>query len=56
MRIDIVEIWFGIATGYISSIFDIVISPWHDNGRVLTFHVFINDNLTGTKRSLKVDS
>ena len=27
MCIDIVEIWFGIAFGYITSIFDIVISP-----------------------------
>ena len=34
MCIDIVEIWFGIAFGYISSIFDRVISPWHDKGGV----------------------
>ena len=27
MYIDIVEIWIGIATGYISSVFDRVISP-----------------------------
>ena len=29
MRIDIVEIWFGIANGQISSIFDRVICPRH---------------------------
>ena len=27
--------------GYISSTFDRVISPWHDNGGVLSFHIFI---------------
>ena len=35
-------LWFGITVGYISSIFDkIVIPPWHDKGRVLSFHIFI---------------
>ena len=43
MCIDIVEIWFWIAIGYISSIFDRVISPWHDNGGVLSFHVLLDD-------------
>ena len=33
--IDIKEVWFGIANGQISSIFDRVIYPGHDNGRVL---------------------
>ena len=42
MCFDIVKIWFGIAIGYISSTFDRVISPWHDIGRVLSFHVFIS--------------
>ena len=42
MCIDIVEIWFGIAIGYISSVFDRVISPGHDNGGVLLFHVFMH--------------
>ena len=36
--IDIVEICIGIAQWQISSIFDRVICPWHDNGRVLSFH------------------
>ena len=40
MCIDIVEVWFGIANGQISSIFDRVICP-HDNDEVLSFHVFI---------------
>ena len=35
MCIDIVEIWFGIVNGQISSNFDGVICPRHDNGRVL---------------------
>ena len=35
MCIDTVEIWFGIAYGQILSVFDIVISPPHDNARVL---------------------
>ena len=35
MCIDIVEIWFGIANGQISSMFDRVICPGHDNGWVL---------------------
>ena len=30
--IDIKEIWFGIANGQISSIFDRVTCPRHDNG------------------------
>ena len=33
--IDIVEIWFGIANGQISSNFDIVICPRHNNDGVL---------------------
>ena len=33
--IDIKEIWFGIATGEISSMFNKVICPQHDNGGVL---------------------
>ena len=41
MCIYIVEIWFGIANGQISSVFDRVICPWHDNGGVLLFHIFI---------------
>ena len=39
--IDIKEIWFGIANGQISSVFDRVTCPRHDNGGVLSFHVFI---------------
>ena len=39
--IDMKEIWFGIANGQISSIFDRVICPQHDNGGVLYFNVFI---------------
>ena len=38
MCIDIVEIWFGIDNGQISTIFS---CPWHDNGGLLSFHVFI---------------
>ena len=38
--IDIKEIWFGIANGQISSIFDRVICPRHDNGGVLSFYCF----------------
>ena len=41
MCIDIVEIWFGIANGQITSTFDRVICLPHDNGRVLSFHVFV---------------
>ena len=33
--IDIKEIWFRIANGQISSMFDRVICPGHDNGGVL---------------------
>ena len=33
--IDMKEIWCGIAHGQISSMFDRVICPQHDNGRVL---------------------
>ena len=46
MRIDIVEIWFGIAYGQISSIFDRIICPRHDNGWILSFHVFIYKDAT----------
>ena len=35
MCIDIVEIWFGIANGHISSIFDGVICPRH-------VHIFVS--------------
>ena len=35
MCIDIVEIWFGIANGQISSNFYGVTCPGHDNGGVL---------------------
>ena len=38
MCIDTVEIWF-----WITSNFDRIISQWHDNGRVLSFHSFIFD-------------
>ena len=37
--IDIVEIWFGIANGQISSICDRGTCPRHDNGGVLSFLV-----------------
>ena len=39
MCIDIVEVCFGIAHWQISSVFDTVICPRHDNGRVLSFRV-----------------
>ena len=39
MCIDIVEIWFGIVSR-ILSVFDRVICPQQDNGRVLLFHVY----------------
>ena len=38
---DIVEVSFEIANGQILSIFDIGICPSHDNGGVLSFHMFI---------------
>ena len=41
MCIDFVEICFGIAIGYIPLMFDRVISLWHYNSGVLSFHVFI---------------
>ena len=41
MCIDVVEIWFVIAIGYISLFFGRIISPSHNNGRVISFHVFI---------------
>ena len=37
LGIDIKEIWFGIASAQILSIFDRVICPQHDNGRALLF-------------------
>ena len=43
MRIDIMEICFGIANGQISWIFDRVICPWNDSSGVLPFYVFISD-------------
>ena len=39
--IDMKEIWFWIAYGQISSMFDRVICPRQDNGGVLYFTVFI---------------
>ena len=42
MCIDIVESCLGIAHGQISSIFDRIICPRHDNGGVLSFHVLFN--------------
>ena len=39
--IDSVEIWIGIANGQISPNFDRVICPSHDDGGILSFHVFI---------------
>ena len=41
MCIDIVEIWFEITKRQILSILVRVICPRHDNGGVLSFHVFI---------------
>ena len=38
---DIQEIWFGIANGQNSSVFNRVICPQHINGRILKFNVFI---------------
>ena len=40
--IDMKEIWFGIVNEKISSMFDRVICPLHDNGGVLYFNVFIH--------------
>ena len=40
-RIDIKEIWFGIANGHFNN-FLTVICPWHDNGRVSLFYLFIS--------------
>ena len=42
--IDIKEIWFGITNGQISSTFDRVICPRHNNGGVLSFYVLIQLN------------
>ena len=39
--IDLKEIWSGIANGKISSMYDRVICPRHDNGPVLMFYVNI---------------
>ena len=41
--IDMKEIWFGIANGQISPMFDRVICPQHDNGGVLLLNVFISN-------------
>ena len=41
MCIDIVDIWFGIATGQILPICDRVLCPWHDNGGDYRFTFFI---------------
>ena len=40
--IDIKEIWFRIANGQMSSMFDRAVCPQHDNGGVLSFYVFIS--------------
>ena len=37
MCLDVVQIWFGIANGQISSIFDRVICQWH-------IHVFVSEH------------
>ena len=37
------EIWFGIADGKISPIFDKVICPLQDTDVILSFHVFISN-------------
>ena len=39
---DIKEVWFDIANRQISSIFDSVICPRTDYGRVCSFYVFID--------------
>ena len=39
--IDIKEIWFAIANERISSIFDRIICPQHNNSKVLSFYIFI---------------
>ena len=41
MCIAIVEIWFGLAPGWIFSIVNWVICPPHDTGWVVSFHVII---------------
>ena len=41
VHIDQVEICFGITHWQISSIFDRVICPQHDNGGVISFHVLL---------------
>ena len=43
MCIDIVDICFGNINGQISSLFDRVICPRYDNGRVLLFQVLFRD-------------
>ena len=48
--IDIKEIWFGNANGQISSIYDRIICPHHNNGGVLSFCLFI---LKGVDSSLQ---
>ena len=43
MRIDKEEAWFGIANGYISSIFDRVICLRHDNGEgIIISHFYLH--------------
>ena len=42
MCIDIVEIWFVIGHGQISSVFDRVICLLHNSGEIISFQVFIN--------------
>ena len=41
MHINNLEIWFGIASGQVSLIFDRVICPGLNNGGVLSFQIFI---------------
>ena len=43
MCIDIVDIWFGIADGQITSAFDRVIYPSHINGDIIScFYFFLS--------------
>ena len=53
--IDFVEIWFEIANGQISSIFDRVTCPRHDNGGVLSFLVLFQCVTETKKQEKKTD-
>ena len=46
--IDIVEICFGISHYQISSIFDRIICPWHNNGGVLSLHILFQTDMLRT--------